>query len=67
MRVLRVFALEDTIYYIVWIKGNKIKGTENTPLYAVFRHDDSDGTITPEVSQMADIIVQRENLLEGLG
>jgi hypothetical protein len=66
MRILRAFAVEDTMYYIVLIKGSKIKNFNRTPLYGTFRHDDSDGIIPPEVSKMADEIVARENLLENL-
>lgn len=66
MRILRAFSVEDIIYYIVWIKNNKIKNPSHTPLYGVFRHDDSDGVISPEISQRADEIVAREKLLENL-
>ena len=67
MRILRAFALNDNMYYIVWIKkGEKIRSTDSGPLYAVFRHDDSDGRIPPEASRMADELVVREKLLENL-
>jgi hypothetical protein len=67
MRILRAFAVNDNMYYIVWIKRDgKIRTQNSTPLYGVFRHDDSNGNIPPEVAQMADSIVIREKLLEGL-
>lgn len=67
MRILKAFAVEDMIYYIVWIRDGKMKSVDNGPMYAVFRHDDSNGYISPEILQMADQIVAKENLLEGLG
>lgn len=67
MRILKAVAVEDTIYYIVWIKRNgKIKSSDSTPLYGTFRNDDSDGSIPPEVSKLVDEIVINENLLENL-
>jgi hypothetical protein len=67
MRVLRAFAVEDTIYYIVWIpRSHKITNQEKTPLYGVFRHDDTVGVIPEGVNQVAENIIKKENLLEGL-
>lgn len=67
MRILRAFAVEDTMYYIVWVpRSAKITNQAKTPLYGVFRHDDSSGEIPPEVNQLAENIIQKENLLEGL-
>lgn len=66
MRILKAFAVQDIIYYIVWIRDGKIKNAENKPLYAVFRHDDSDGYTAPEILKMAEDIIARENLLENL-
>lgn len=67
MRILKAFAVEDNIYYIVLIKSNdKIKSSNKLPLYGTFRHDDSDGSISEEISKMADEIVVNENLLKDL-
>lgn len=67
MRILRAFAVEDTMYYIVWIpRSHKITNQEKSPLYGVLRHDDSTGAIPQEVNQLAEDIIHKENLLDGL-
>lgn len=67
MKILRAFASEDTIYYIVWIpRSHKITNQDKTPMYGVFRNDDTTGAIPIEVNQLAEDIIKKENLLEGL-
>ena len=39
MKILRAFAYEDRIYYIIWIKHASIKGKNNVPVYGVLRTD----------------------------
>lgn len=67
MRILRAFAIDDSVYYIVWIpKNERIQSTGEDPLYGVFRHDNTNGPIPVEANQLAKNIIDKENLLQGL-
>lgn len=66
MKILRAFAVDGNMYYIVWVKATNISSKGKTPLYGVFRHDDTKGEIPLVVRQKADILIQKEGLLEGL-
>ena len=67
MRILRAFAIDDSIYYIVWIpKNDKIKSQAVDPLYGVFRHDDTNEPIPLEANEIAKHIIEKEKLLDNL-
>jgi len=64
MKVLRAFAFQDIIYYIMLIDPETaVRGKDGSPVYAVFRHDDTTGNIPVDVNEFADELVRRENLL----
>lgn len=67
MKILRAFAIDDCIYYIVWFpEVDKITNQAKSPSYGVFKHDDTISAIPLEVNQMAEEIIKREKLLENL-
>lgn len=67
MRVLRAFAFQDIIYYImVMDQETPVKSKDGSPTYAVFRNDDTTGVIPEEANAFAAELIKRENLLEGL-
>lgn len=68
MKILRAFAVDGNIYYIVWFPASgKIQTQENSPLYGVFKHDDTVAAIPSHVNEMAEEIIKREKLLDNLG
>lgn len=68
MKILRAFAVDGTIYYIVWFPSSEqIRTENNSPAYGVFKHDDTMSFIPPHVNQVAQEIIQKEKLLENLG
>lgn len=68
MKILRAFGVDDVIYYIVWFpEADKITTETKSPLYGVFKHDDTSSAIPLEINQMAEEIIKREKLLENLG
>lgn len=67
LKVLRAFAINDIIYYIVGvIRKNSVLRHTSTPVFGVLRNDGTHDQIPPEALNKANELVQRENLLKNL-
>ena len=67
LKVLRAFALEDIVYYIVGvIRKNSVLRHTATPVFGVLRNDGTHDQIPPEALLKANELVQKEDLLKNL-
>ena len=67
LKVLRAFAMDDIVYYIVGvIRKDSVLRHTSTPVFGVLRNDGTHDQIPPEALNMADELVQKENLLKNL-
>jgi hypothetical protein len=68
LKVLRAFAVEGNIFYIVGIKSNNsiIRNTIKTSMYAILRNDGTHSGITDEVINRANQLIIDEKLLDNL-
>ena len=67
LKVLRAFAIEDVIYYIVGvIRKDSLLRHSATPVFGVLRNDGTHDQIPPEALKRTNELVQKENLLKNL-
>lgn len=64
MKIVRSFAIEDSVFYIASLKEEtKVKSVDGSPLFVVLKYDGTCDSIPAEAMQQANYLIEKEKLL----